>query len=157
MLRKQAAARPWVLVAGAFLKTGGQDRANFALASFLAQRGDQVHVVAHSVGETLKGQTLSQHIARRPLQSDLLGEPFLNQLGRSAATSLSSQTPHVVVNGGNCNWHDVNWVHYVHAAYDRPLDGGTAHRVRMGWCHRRWLAEATANEDAASHANPRWQ
>ena len=135
-----APARPWVLVAGAFLKTGAQDRANYALASFLAQRGDSVHVVAHSVGDTLQGATLSRHIARRPIRSDLLGEPFLSRLGRRTASGLQREAPHVVINGGNCNWNDVNWVHYVHAAYDRPLDGGMARRVRMRLAHRRWLA-----------------
>ena len=128
-----------MIVANAFLKTGGQDRANFALASYLAQRGDPVHVVAHAVGDSLCGPTLARHIATRPIRSDLLGEPFLERLGQRTATRLQPLHPHVIVNGGNCNWSDVNWVHYVHAAYERPLVGGLATRTRWRLSHQRWL------------------
>lgn len=141
--------QPWVLVAGAFLKTGGQDRANYALASYLAEHHVPVHLVAHSVADDLRGQTLRCRLAARPLRSDLLGEPFLSRLGQLTARQLTGSSPRssprVVVNGGNCAWPDVNWVHYVHAAFDRPLDGPWSTRLRMRLSHRRWLAaERTA-------------
>lgn len=137
-------ARPWVLVAGAFLKTGGQDRANYALASYLAGRGAPVHLVAHAVADDLDQRTLCCHIATRPLRSDLLGEPFLRTLGQRTARSLAASAPHVVANGGNCASPDINWVHYVHAAFDRPLVGSWSTRMRMRLSHRRWLAAERA-------------
>jgi glycosyltransferase involved in cell wall biosynthesis len=131
--------RRWVLVSGAFLKTGGQDRANFALASYLARRGAHVHLVSHTIDDQLaRNRSVNCHRAPRPLRSDLLGEPFLRRAGRQTARSGASAS--VIVNGGNCDWPDVNWVHYVHAAYDRPLDGGVLRRARMAWAHRHWLA-----------------
>lgn len=140
---------PWVLVAGAFLKTGGQDRANYALASYLARSGRHVRLAAHFVAGDLESGTLQRHIARRPLRSDLLGEPFLSRLGSQIAASLASASPRVVVNGGNCRWPDVNWVHYVHAAFNRPLDGPWSTQMRMRVAHRRWVAaERTALRSA---------
>jgi glycosyltransferase involved in cell wall biosynthesis len=45
----------------------------------------------------------------------------------------------VVVNGGNCRWGDVNWVHYVHAAW-APRAGGSLGRVKAAAYHRSALA-----------------
>ena len=133
---------PWLLVSAAFVKTGGQDRANFALASYLARQGQHVHLVAHRAGHDI-GPTANIvcHAAPRPLQSDLLGEPFLQWLGSHWAWRLRSCPPRVVVNGGNCDWPDVNWVHYVHAAYDRTLEGSAVRRARMRFAHRRWVRD----------------
>ena len=41
-----------------------------------------------------------------------------------------------MVNGGNCAWGDVNWVHYVHAAWDPLPDGGPARRLKAAAAHR---------------------
>ena len=129
---------PWLLVSAAFVKTGGQDRANFALASYLARHGQHVHLVTHRAGRDIGPTTnVVCHAAPRPLQSDVLGEPFLQWLGSHWAWRLRSGPPRVVVNGGNCDWPDVNWVHYVHAAYDRTLEGGAIRRARMRLAHRR--------------------
>ena len=49
----------------------------------------------------------------------LLGSVLLNRAGRNVARSLRAERAHVIINGGNCHWPGVNWVHYVHAAY-RP-------------------------------------
>jgi glycosyltransferase involved in cell wall biosynthesis len=52
----------------------------------------------------------------------------------------------VVVNGGNCPWPDVNWVHAVHAAWPVHDDGAPA------WAkvkHRAWKALARRQERAA--------
>ena len=43
----------WVLVAGDFAPHGGMDRANHALASFLARAGDAVELAAHRVSPEL--------------------------------------------------------------------------------------------------------
>ena len=37
----------WVLATGDFTTWGGMDRANHALASYLARSGREVHLVAH--------------------------------------------------------------------------------------------------------------
>src|SRR4051812_32094569 len=94
---------PWLLVSAAFVTTGGQDRANFALASFLARRGDDVHLVSHRIsGDIAAGSHVVSHAAPRPLHSDLLGEPFLQWIGKRWAKRLRSDGARVVVNGGNC-------------------------------------------------------
>ena len=134
-------ARPWLLVSAAFLKTGGQDRANFALASFLARQGERVHIVAHKIADDVGAYShVIGHRVPRPLNSDLLGEPLLQRQGVRWARRLTDR-PRVVVNGGNCAWPDVNWVHYVHAAYDRADEGGAARGMRMRLSHRHWLKD----------------
>src|SRR4029079_15867240 len=45
----------------------------------------------------------------------------------------------VIVNGGNCAWGDVNWVHYVHAAWEPQSSGGVVLRARGALQHRRHL------------------
>ena len=108
----------YVLVSGDFVKTGGMDRANHALASYLLRRGDQVTLVAHRVdADLLEWPGASFRRASKPLNSYLLGEPLLRREGRRWARRLSKRGARVVVNGGNCGWGDVNWVHYVHAAW----------------------------------------
>jgi glycosyltransferase involved in cell wall biosynthesis len=128
-------ARPWLLVSAAFVKTGGQDRANYALAKFLSNRGRTVHVVSHRLAPELgPGDSLAFHPTPRPLRSDLLGEPFLQQKGASWARHLHDA--HVVVNGGNCAWPDVNWVHYVHTAYTPDPDGHLLWQAKQQLAHR---------------------
>jgi len=132
---------PWIIVSAAFETTGGQDRANFALASFLARRGHATHLVAHRAGaDLLAMQEVTLHRARRPLRSDLLGEPFLQHVGTRVARALAAQQPTVVVNGGNCDWPGVNWVHYVHAAHERVAEGSSMRRARLHMAHRRFVA-----------------
>ena len=36
--------KKYLFVTGDFIKTGGMDRANYALARYLADRGDEVHL-----------------------------------------------------------------------------------------------------------------
>ena len=40
---------PWLLATGDFTESGGMDRANHALAAYLARHGRQVHLVAHRI------------------------------------------------------------------------------------------------------------
>ena len=115
----------YALVSGDFVKTGGMDRANYALASYLARRGHPVHLVAHRADDDLMGQgPVAFHRVPKPLGSYLLAEPLLDRAGRRWAARVASAGGRVVVNGGNCAWGDVNWVHYVHAAW--PPRGGQA-------------------------------
>ncbi|MEO7649708.1 MAG: glycosyltransferase family 4 protein [Bryobacteraceae bacterium] len=113
--------RPYVLVAADFVRTGGMDRANLALATSLAERGHPVHVVTHRADEALSASpNVTVHRVPRPAGSNFLGEGLLNIAGRRCASSLRARDAAVLVNGGNCDWHDVNWVHYVHAAWRDP-------------------------------------
>jgi glycosyltransferase involved in cell wall biosynthesis len=45
-----------------------------------------------------------------------------------------------LVNGGNCPWGDINWVHYVHAAYQPHASGSAAYRLKTRLTHRYALA-----------------
>jgi glycosyltransferase involved in cell wall biosynthesis len=111
---------PWVLVAGGFHYQGGMDKANAALAEYLLKRHTPVHLVTHCVDpEILRHSLVTAHIVPRLARSNFIGELFLGLRGRSVANYLTSMWPatRVVVNGGNCNWPDVNWVHYVHHAW----------------------------------------
>jgi glycosyltransferase involved in cell wall biosynthesis len=134
--------KSYLLVTGDFVKTGGMDRANFALADYLARQGKQVHLVAHRVApELLAYPNVTFHRVPKVANSYLLSGPLLNWVGRSRAQQIIAMGGRVLVNGGNCQLGDIicictpkaskvkflgqsnqisiNWVHYVHAAY-RP-------------------------------------
>jgi glycosyltransferase involved in cell wall biosynthesis len=131
----------YLVVSAAFVTTGGQDRANHALASYLARRGHRVHLVAHEVDDALLRQgDVTWHRAPKPLDSTLLGEPFLRRIGTRVARELSRDDARVITNGGNCDVAaDANWVHYVHAAYAREPDGA-ARKLRYRVAHKRFVA-----------------
>lgn len=120
---------PWVLVAGGFHARGGMDKANAALAAHLLARGTPLHLVAHGVAPELAGHALvTAHVVARPAGSFLLGEGLLSREGRRVAARVTGARPdaRVVVNGGNCIWPDVNWVHYVHGAWAPSRRGAPA-------------------------------
>ncbi|HEY7476108.1 MAG TPA: glycosyltransferase family 4 protein [Vicinamibacterales bacterium] len=132
----------WLLIAGDFTPLGGMDRANHALAAHLASCGDDVHLVTHRAWSDLIGRpNVTLHKAWRPLGSHTLGKPFLKTVGRRCARALARRGAHVVVNGGNCIWPGVNWVHYVHAVYgapgDREAERRALHAARLVVCNSR--------------------
>src|SRR4051812_46729055 len=114
-------SRLWLLVTGDFTPLGGMDRANHALASYLARReGNEVHLVTHRAWPDLTAfPNVRLHRVARPFGKHMLGLPLLARAGMRRARRLAGLGGRVVVNGGNCAWGDVNWVHYVHAAW-RP-------------------------------------
>jgi hypothetical protein len=124
-------SRVYVLVTGDFVKTGGMDGANHALATYLAGPGGaEVHLVTHRAAADLASRPgVTLHRVPRPRGSHLLGGPMLDRAGRAVARRLSAAGARVVVNGGNCRWGDVNWVHYVHAAWT-PRAGATVGALR---------------------------
>lgn len=146
-----AAAHPWVLVSGDFTPLGGMDRANHGLASYLArQPGADVHLVTHRAWADLKASpAVTVHPARRPWGKHWLGEPLLDRAGRAVATELQPRGARVVVNGGNCGWADVNWVHYVHAAFTPRQDGPLRRRLKSAAFHRWALATERRSIGAA--------
>lgn len=128
----------FVLVTGDFVKTGGMDRANYALARYLAERGDPVDLVTHRADDALKSHPrVTPHLVPRPLNSHFLGAPLLARAGLRIARRLAPEGARVVVNGGNCLWGDVNWVHYVHAAWTPRLRTHSALRSLKAVLSRR--------------------
>ncbi len=137
--------RPWVVITGDFTPLGGMDRANHALAAALASApGAGVHLVAHRVWPDLARQSsVRVHAVRRPFGSNLLGTPLLALAGERCARRIGGGR-RVVANGGNADTADVNWVHYLHAAY-APHTRGLRQRVQTPVMHRYYLArERTA-------------
>ena len=133
---------PWLLVAGDFVKTGGMDRANYGLATYLAEEGRETHLVAYRVDRELASMPNTVvHRVPKLGNSYTLAEPFLGCIGRSIASKISRRGGRVLVNGGNCNWPDVNWVHYVHAAYRRETTAGVARRFKLALAN--WMARAS--------------
>jgi glycosyltransferase involved in cell wall biosynthesis len=111
----------WVLVAGGFHNKGGMDKANLALAQFLVEQGTPVHLVCYSVDPAFeKNDLVTVHAVRRPGGSYFLARPLLDLEGRRVARSVLRRWPgaRVLVNGENCLWPGINWVHYVHHAWE---------------------------------------
>jgi glycosyltransferase involved in cell wall biosynthesis len=129
--------RPYAVVSGDFVATGGMDMPNLALAQFLAREGNELHVVAHRADAGLLSlPSVRFHRAPKPLNSYFLGAPGLDLLGRRIAGSVLRRGGGAVVNGANCQIGCVNWVHYVHAAYDPP-SGVRGWRVGKRFLDRR--------------------
>lgn len=111
---------PWVIVAGGFHQRGGMDRANAALAGYLLHSGVPLHLVAHEIDEPFAGHPdVTAHVVPRPRGMPALAERLLSLSGFRVASRVTRDAPgaRVVVNGGNCPWPDVNWVHAVHAVW----------------------------------------
>lgn len=128
---------PFLIVSGDLVQTGGMDRANYALARFLAAREVETHVVSHRIDDSLRTPSIVFHQVPRPAKSHLLGWPVLASTARYWARKLDRKKTRVVVNGGNCFEDDINWVHYVHAAY-RPRFNVA--RLRRNVAHQLYLA-----------------
>jgi glycosyltransferase involved in cell wall biosynthesis len=116
----------WVLVAADFVLHGGMDRANYALAAFLARAGERVELVTHRADAGLAAQPgVVVHRVARPLGWQFLGDWWLSPGGRRHARAAGTR---VVVNGGNCPVRAANWMHYVHAAYSPGLPASRLRR-----------------------------
>jgi glycosyltransferase involved in cell wall biosynthesis len=124
---------PWVIIAAGFHQKGGMDKANFALAEYLLERGTPVHFVSHGIDPLLTKHPLATvHLVARPAQSFFLGEFALAARGRKVAREVLRAHPaaQVVSNGGNCVWPGINWAHYVHRAWMGPSRGPLAYRLK---------------------------
>src|SRR4051794_13893520 len=92
---------PFALVSGDFVKTGGMDRANHALAAHLLDRGQEVHLVAYrAAADLLEKPGAVFHRVPKPLNSYLLGHEVLSRYGRRLAARVAGVGGRVVVNGG---------------------------------------------------------
>jgi glycosyltransferase involved in cell wall biosynthesis len=122
----QASPAPWVIVAGGFHQRGGMDRANAALAGHLLDLDVPVHMVGHEIDGPLREHHLATtHEVPRPKGMPAMAEWMLARRGADVARRVVAATPQarVVVNGGNCPWPGINWVHAVHTAWDVVDDG----------------------------------
>lgn len=129
----------WLLIASDFVSTGGMDRANLALAHRLAEYAS-VEIVSHRVEKSLQGQpNIKVSSVSRPLGMNLFGEILLSQAGAKRASQLAKRRPvNVLTNGGNCIWPNaINWVHYVHAAYEPTPCGSLLRQAKARYYHRR--------------------
>lgn len=149
--------RPWLVVAGDFVRTGGMDAANHALASYLARSGRETHLVAHRVDPALAALPgIRVHRVPRPFRSHLLGFPLLARAGKHQANLLSgacfarehpSRELVTLANGGNFSGR-VTWLHYVHAAYRPEIAGRRLRRLAEHAARRMALAD----EKTVAHA-----
>lgn len=116
---------PWLIVCGGFHHLGGMDHANLALAEYLRSAGHEVFLVGHDFDDERTAGFPRKEVLRF-LGSTALGERGLWHIGKRQAEQLVQKHPQarVVVNGGNCTFGDINWVHYVHNAY--PARDGDA-------------------------------
>jgi glycosyltransferase involved in cell wall biosynthesis len=111
---------PWVLVAGGFHWRGGMDRANAELAMHLSKHGTPLYLVAFEVDDKIaRRPNVHCQLVGRPFNSFLLGDFGLHRQGLRMARQVVARYPdaRVLVNGGNCPWGDLNWVHAVLAPW----------------------------------------
>ncbi len=100
-------------------------------------KGNKVHLVAHRVATDLLAYPHIQFDQVPKIgNSYILSSPLLNRTGRIWAKPLALEGARVLVNGCNCQWPDVNWVHYVHAAYELNHQVGLLHQLK-GFVSRR--------------------
>src|SRR5262249_51620811 len=131
----------WLIVAGDFTPLGGMDAANHALARYLAGRGDEIELVTHRAWPDLAAMpTVAVRRVARPLGKPALGKALRSGAGRRAWRRLQPLGARAVVNGGNCGLAAINWVHYVHAAYEPSIAGSLARRSRTRVTHHRDVA-----------------
>lgn len=129
---RAALASNWVLVGAGFHRGAGMESANAALASYLADRGCKVHLVCHHADEELQRHPMIE-VSRvaLPAGSFFLGEWLVNSRGKEIAARALERDggTRVLVNGGNCAWPDINWVHYVQRAW-LASNGGGLERIK---------------------------
>ena len=108
-------ARPWVIVAGGFHEHGGMDRANAALARICSAGVHRVHLVGHEIDRG-SARTTARPTHAVP-RSEAAAPRSPNRCWPRGARWRERRAPasgaRVVVNGGNCLWPDINWVHAV--------------------------------------------
>ncbi|MCP3103082.1 glycosyltransferase [Myxococcus sp. K15C18031901] len=132
--------RPYTLISGDFVATGGMDRANLALALWLAKQGGPVRLVAHRISEELRAFPNVRFIeVPKPANAYMLGEPLLAAAGRAWALRTRAEGGRVLANGGNCVVPGANWVHYVHGAYASEPVGGVLRQLKGHASRRLYL------------------
>jgi glycosyltransferase involved in cell wall biosynthesis len=134
----------WLAATGDFAAHGGMDRANYALASWLAGHGRDVHLVAHRVAADLAARPeVTVHGVPRPFGAHLVGAPLLARAARRVRRRLPRRAG-VLMNGGNGVDGAPTWVHYLHAAYAPEVAVSIRTRVSASLGRRYYLAREAA-------------
>lgn len=142
--------KPYLLVTGDFVKTGGMDRANYALADYLARLNVPVHLVAYRIDRELQNYSnVFWHQVPKIANSYFLSSFLLDAIGQFWARQIQAQGGRVLVNGGNCQWADVNWVHYVHAAYAAESRVDVLRQIKTRITHHHFRRAEQRNLDRA--------
>ena len=141
----------YAIVAEDFLIHGGMDRPNYELALYLAKSRDaEVHVIGYRVESPLRDHpNIVWHRVPRPLDRSTFGSPFLDLIGRKVAKEVSRSGGSVVVNGGNCIWNDVNWVHYIHNV---EIKGIRPPQLRGQWMRLKRGRDRRREREAIGHS-----
>src|SRR5207244_3946310 len=106
-----------------------------------AGRGDPVRLVTHRAWPDLEAMpTVTVRRVARPFNRHVLGKGLLARAGKSMWRRLEPLGARAVVNGGNCEIAAINWVHYLHAAYEPSVAGSVTRRARATLTHRRDVA-----------------
>lgn len=135
----------WLVINGSVGKRAGMDWANHALIHHLAESGHLVHVAAFSVSQDLADHpNVRLHSIPKLLNSNFFALPRLARDGRRLAAEVLAGGGRVVVNGGNCDVNDVNWVHHVHAADAHAPVANPLYRMKNNLNMRRWRKEELA-------------
>lgn len=117
----------WMIVAGGFHDRGGQDKANAALVRYLARRGDRVTLLGYEIDAEFRGLPNVRCIqAPRVANSTMASEVMLLPSAMSQSHRGRRTRVRVVANGGNFATKDVNWVHFVHGAWQECCAGSLA-------------------------------
>jgi len=139
----------WLLATGDFTTFGGMDRANHALASHLARRGDRVRLVAHRVDPDLALMPgIETRLVARPFGAHLSGAPLLARTAAREARALGT-VDRVLMNGGNGAIGTPTWIHYLHAAYAPESTASLRARVSSFASRRYFLARERRAIEAA--------
>jgi glycosyltransferase involved in cell wall biosynthesis len=124
----------WVVATGDFTTLGGMDRANHALAAWLARSGRETHLVAHRVSLDLASAPgVHVHRVPRPAGAHLIGAP---RLAREASRQVRRVRGAALMNGGNGAIGVPTWIHYLHAAYQPQV--ASSWRTRISASAGRW-------------------
>ena len=122
---------PYLIVSGDFVKAGGMNQPNYELARYLADAGFQTHLVGYRVADDLASHPgITFHRVPKPGGSYFLSQPLLSRLGRRWARAIAANKGRVIVNGGCCDWDDINWVHHVQAVFEPQVGAGWARRLK---------------------------
>lgn len=119
------------------------DHANYELARYMAEdMRASVHLVGYKVASLLaEHPNVKWHKVAQPLNSAFLAGGLLKRDGHRIANKLVPHDARVVVNGGNCDWGDVNWVHYIHAAFQPQHKQGSLRHWKKQLEHSKYLKD----------------
>jgi glycosyltransferase involved in cell wall biosynthesis len=134
--------QPYLIVAGDFVKTGGMDRANFALADYLARQNKELHLVAYRVDRVLLNHpNIVFHKVPKLLNSYFISGFLLRSIANYWAKKITNRGGRVIANGGNCISLDVNWIHYLHIAYDPLRKDNLLGRFKTKLAHKSYIKD----------------